>query len=56
MKGSVTVHCAAPLGGGEWRRRLSIVYCREGEGRRMEGREVRRSREKEEIKRLLRRI
>ena len=24
--------CTVPLGGGEWRRRLSIVFCREGEG------------------------
>ena len=33
--------CSVPLGGGEWRRRLSIVYCREGEGRRVEKEEER---------------
>ena len=33
--------CTVPLGGGEWRRRLSIVYCREGEGRRVEKEEGR---------------
>ena len=33
--------CTVPLGGGEWRRRLSIVYCRAGEGRRVEKEEER---------------
>ena len=33
--------CTVLLGGGEWRRMLSIVYCREGEGRSVEKEEER---------------